>query len=416
MLLLGAAFGLALAACFTGEGTIGAICTEDTQCGLDQACRTGVCGLCKDGEVQPGELCFGPSSEELAFGEVTDLFTVDYNRDGAPELAAIINDDCGGLGGQCWNIRFLVPDLDGDFESFVVNEGNVPGYVPKATTGNFDGNGVPDILLVVVPLDPTLDPSQLAVLSDFPDALTSIDIDVVIHARSLEAADLDGNGFDDILISAEEDQTLVLIPSTGSGFGQQRVLISDPAPRLTTPVDMDGDGDLDLVIGSAFEGTVGVDLNDGDANFTPQPRVTLGSGPVGIAALTTADFDGDGTLDVAAIALPPDESGAPILSILRGLGNGMLEPLTELPGGELPIELLAEDINADGLVDLMVADLLEDRLPVFLNRGGSFPDVIGVDVAAAPASLLRADFDFDDVPDLVVGNANGVISIVRSEN
>jgi hypothetical protein len=254
------------------------------------------------------------------------------------------------------------------------------------------------------------------VLYDFPAAGNSTDVDVAIHARSLEAADLDGNGLDDLLIGAEEANTLVFIPSTGTGFGTERVLVSDPAPRLAPPVDMDGDGDLDLIIGSELAGTVGVDLNDGNANFAPQARQQVGGGGLAVTAVATADFDDDGNLDVVALGASGDGVTAPVVAVYRGLGNGQLELLEDLPGGELPVGVLAEDLNFDGQIDIVVADLLEDKLPIFINRGGSFPDQVGIDVAAAPLTLLRGEFDLDGFADLVFGNANGVISVVRSEN
>lgn len=417
--MLAALLGLGLGACFTGAETVGAICFDDSQCGVGQACRTGVCGLCRDGEVQPGELCFAPSAEELVFGEVTDLLGFDYNRDGSEELFAVVNNDCGVMDGgmRCWDLYFVLPDADepGNFEAIDLDESTSPGSVPKATLANFDGDDASDLVFAVVPLDPTIDPSQLAVVRNFPENVTPESIDVAIHARSLVAGDLDGNGLDDLVLGAEEAQTLVIVPSTGSSFGTQRVLVSDFGPRLADPTDMDDDGDLDLLIGSGIVGTIGVDLNDGNANFTPQPRFEFGEG-YGVTSLVTADFDGDAVPDIAGLAIAPDLAAPSRLVVLRGLGNGRLELLAELPGGELPLELLAEDINGDGLVDLLVADLLEDKLPVFLNRGGSFPDQLGVDVAAGPVSLLRGDFDYDSTIDLVVGNANGVISVVRSEN
>ncbi len=418
LLMLGAVLGLVLGACFTGVATLGGICTADDQCGVGQTCTNAVCGMCKDGAVQAGEICFGPSSEEFAFGEVTDLLSIDIDFDGQNDLLAVVNDDCAGAGGQCWNVQVLLPDPDGsgDFETFALYEVNLPGRVPEMVVANFDGVGPPDIAAVIVPLDIADDNSQLAVLHDFPMAGTSVDIDIPVFARSLEAADLDGNGLDDLIVGSAYSNTLVIIPSTGAGFGIQQVLISDFGPRLATPVDMDGDGDLDLVLGSAIGATVGIDLNDGNGNFTPQPRQQLGAG-VSVEVVATADFDGDGNLDLVALASPTEINPAPaVIAVYRGLGNGQLELLQMLPGGEYPIDVLTDDINMDGLPDIVIADLFEDKLPVFLNRAGSFPDRVEIDVAAVPVALLRDDFDFDGVDDLVIGSANAVISVVRSEN
>jgi hypothetical protein len=326
----------------------------------------------------------------------------------------VVTDDCGGLGGECWDLRVLLLD-NGDFEAFEFFTDNVPGRVPKAVLGNFDGDDVPDFAAAVVPFDAMADQSQVAVLYNFPEPMASSDVDVAVFAHSLEAADLDGNGLDDLLIGAEVSNTLVFVPSTGNGFGTERVIITDPTPRLAPPVDMDGDGDLDLIVASEVQATVGVDLNDGDAQFTPQTRQELGPG-LAITALASADFDADGNGDVVVVAVSADGVTGPVVAVFRGLGNGLLEPLVTHPGGELPVDVLAEDINLDGEPDIIVADLLEDKLPVFINRGGNFPDQIGIDVAAAPVTMLRGDFDRDSFADLVIGNANGVISVVRSEN
>jgi hypothetical protein len=419
-LALGSSLGLVLGACFTGEATLGAICNDDSQCGVDQTCTNAVCGMCRDGERQVGELCFVPSSEEIVFGEVADLLAIDLDRDGHTEMVAVVNDDCDGEGGLCWDLHILLL-ADGDFEAFEVFLEPVGGRVPKVALGNFDGDEVLDVVAAAIPFDAATmmevdNAAAVAVLYDFPSPMISMDVSAGIRVRSLEAGDLDGNGLDDLLIGSEVGNTLAFIPSTGIGFGTELLIVSDPAPRLTKPVDMDGDGDLDLIIGSEALGTVGVDLNNGNAQFSPQPRQQLDGG-LGVTSVATADFDTDGNLDVVAIGLPPEEVFTPpVVVVYRGLGNGLLEPLVALPGGEFPVDVLAEDINHDGLPDIVVADLLEDKLPTYINRGGTFPDQVGIDVAAAPLTLARGTFDPDEFADLVIGNANGVISVVRSEN
>jgi hypothetical protein len=134
--------------------------------------------------------------------------------------------------------------------------------------------------------------------------------------------------------------------------------------------------------------------------------------------LATADFDRDGNMDVVVFVAAPfnqTEITAEV-RVYRGLGDGALELDVILPGGEFPISGLAADVNFDGWPDIVVADIQEDKLPVHINRGGSFPDIVGIDVAAAPRALMFEDFDLDDIPDLVIGNANGVVAVVPSEN
>lgn len=417
-------------ACFDGLGTVGAICFADNQCGLDQRCVNSVCGLCSDRTVQPGELCFGNSSEENVFGEVSDLVAFDPEGDGQfPLLTAVVNNNCQDpplqgpptMGGPtCWGLFILTIADDGDFETLVPIGTNNDGRVPQMATGNFDGNSEFDVAIAISPNDPLVDPSQIAVLHDFPNEANALAIDISVVPRTLHSADLDGDGLDDLLVGGEVSSSLALFIATpGVGFETERLLVTDLAPRPAPPVDMDNDGDLDVVLVSQTGATVGVDLNNGSGNFSAGARLDVGSGAgSGLVPtdLATADFDGDGLLDVVVFASAVMDGLSSEVVVYRGLGDGTLEETARLPGGEFPVSGLAEDLNFDGWPDIVIADVGEDKLPVYLNRGGEFPDLVQIDVAAAPRTLMREDFDFDNIPDLVVGSANGVIAVVPSEN
>jgi hypothetical protein len=414
-----------LGACFDGIGAVGAICRSDDHCGLDQRCVNSVCGLCNDREIQPGELCFGTSRAESVFGEVSDLLAFDPEGDGFPLLAAVVNNNCAPppmqgpptFGGpSCWGLYVLTIDDEGDFETQTPLGTNQDGRVPQMAIGNFDGNDKFDLAIAISPNDPLIDASQIAILHDFPSP-QSFNLNVSVIPRTLHAADLDGDGIDDLLIGGQVSSSLALFISTpGVGFGTERLLVTDITPRPAAPVDMDNDGDLDIVLVSQMGGTVGVNLNNGTGNFTPRARLEVGA-QLEPMDLDTADFDGDGFLDVVVFAPALLNSGvASEVVVYRNLGNGELEEYVRLPGGELPTTGIAADVNFDGWPDIVIADLGEDRLPVYINREGSFPDRVHVKVAAAPRTIMREDFDFDHIPDLVVGSANGVIAVVPSEN
>jgi hypothetical protein len=433
ILLAAGLTGSFLAACFEGSGLVGAVCYADNQCGLEQTCVNSICGLCNNRFVDPGELCFGASSEENVFGEVTDLLAYDPEGDDfAPLLIATVNNNCAALpmtgpptadGEACWQVFGLIIDeADGDFEVVTLLETDVnSGRVPQATTGNFDGESTMDFALAIFPSDPLIDQSQLVVAHNLAlgdqDPVV-IELDISVRAKSLHAADLNGDGLDDLLIGGEASSSLVeLIAQPGIGFENERLqVIADATPRPAPPIDMDDDGDLDVVLVSPFDRTVSVYRNDGNGNLAVGQRTDLGThAPLDLAL---ADFDQDGMLDVAVFVVPEDPNAAlvPEVRVFRGLGDGNLELDQTLPGGELPISGLAADINSDGWPDIVVADFFEDKLPVHINRNGSFVDMVRIDVSAGPRALMSADFDFDSIPDLVVGNGNGVVAVVPSEN
>jgi hypothetical protein len=430
-ILLAAGLAGSLAACFEGAGLVGAVCYADNQCGTGQTCVNSTCGLCNNLVVDPGELCFGNSSEENVFGEVSDLLAYDPEGDGIGSLViATVNNNCQPFpmtappavdGPACWAVFALVIDDTGDFELTNLFEQIGDGRIPQATTGNFDGESTRDLALAIFPNDPLIDQSQLVVahnlaLGDEPAVV--IELDISVRAKSLHAADLNGDGLDDLLIGGEASSSLVqLLALPGIGFQNERILaLPDTTPRPAPPADMDGDGDLDIVLISPLDQTLSVYRNDGNGNISVVQRVSLDThAPLDLAL---ADFDKDGAQDVVVFTVPQDpNAGLPSeVRVFRGLGDGNLELAQTLPGGELPISGLATDVNFDGWPDIVVADFLEDKLPVHINRGGSFIDVVTIDVASAPRALMSEDYDHDSIPDLIVGNANGVVAGVPSEN
>jgi hypothetical protein len=432
-ILLAAGLAGSLAACFEGTGLVGAVCYADNQCGVEQTCVNSVCGLCNSRVVDPGELCFGTSSEENVFGEVTDLLAYDPEGDGyAPLLIATVNNNCapppmtgppGMDGPACWQVFGLVIDeTDGDFEVVSLLDDQIgDGRIPQASTGNFDGESTMDLALAIFPNDPLIDQSQLVVAHNLAlgeDEPVVIELDISVRAKTLHAADLNGDGLDDLLIGGEATSSLVVLMALpGIGFENERLqVISDNAPRPAPPIDVDDDGDLDVVLVSPIDKTVSVYRNDGNGALTVVQRVDLGTHvPLDLAL---ADFNQDGAPDVAVFLIPEgnDPNLVSEVRVFRGLGDGNLELEQTLTGGELPISGLAADVNSDGWPDIVVADFLEDKLPVHINRNGTFVDLVSIDVAAGPRALMYEDYNFDSIPDLVVGNGNGVVAAVPSEN
>lgn len=137
-------------------------------------------------------------------------------------------------------------------------------------------------------------------------AWTKITIDAAFTgARSVDAADIDGDGDLDILGAAATDDTIAWWENTaGDGSAWTKVTIDTAftTARNVDAADVDGDGDLDI-LGTAFgggpigwwENTAG----NGSAWSTMKPiSVNLD----GARSVYAVDMDGDGDLDVLGAA------------------------------------------------------------------------------------------------------------------
>jgi hypothetical protein len=215
--------------------------------------------------------------------------------------------------------------------------------------------------------------------------------------ESVAFGDVNGDGFADALVTSIEINSL---------SSMTQVLLNDGTGRLTNCVqtlnhfymsgnalgDLDGDSDLDLIVG----GGAGCEVwfNDGTGHFT-KSGLSLGSSTGG-SAVGLADFDGDGDLDAA--------TGAVVL-----LNDGHGSFVESQPLGGVGAVMAAADLNDDGFPDLVfgVSSGRPTNQAIWFNDGtGHFTDTwqsLGADVR----SVLVGDLDGDGHSDLLVATGSG---------
>jgi hypothetical protein len=230
---------------------------------------------------------------------------------------------------------------------------------------------------------------------------------------AISVGDLNHDGKPDLVVTSGADNTIIVL--LGQGDGNFNPASGSPItvgtfPQAAKIADVNNDGLLDLVIANAKDNTVSILLGNGDGTFTPASGspVPVGGFPFFLAV---ADFNGDGNADVAATN--QDDS---TLSILLGNGDGTFTPAAGSPISSLsynPGPVVAGDFNADGVVDLAVANFTPlvpgtagDVVILLGNGDGTFnqapqsPITVGVD----PFALAVADFNQDGKSDLAVDN------------
>lgn len=183
--------------------------------------------------------------------------------------------------------------------------------------------------------------------------------------------------------------------------------------------DCDKDGDLDLFTGGG--GNFGAEnsgnfqnllyINDGKGNFTLK-RGALPVSNTNCAVAVPIDYDGDGNLDlfIGSRSVPQNYGVDPSSFILHNDGNGNYKDVTKtIAPALLSIGMVTAadfvDINADGKNELIITgDWMYTH--VFSNNGKTFEEIkTGLeDLFGWWQAMAIADVDKDGDEDLILGN------------
>lgn len=184
--------------------------------------------------------------------------------------------------------------------------------------------------------------------------------------------------------------------------------------------DFNGDGKLDLA-GLRSSGTVSVLTGLGGGEFSSTLIDTsVSANPT---AFAMADFDRNGTLDL----LISDDS-TDSLHLYSGDGDGTFTAsgAPVFVGGDFdPVSIALGDLDSDTRLDAVTANSADDSIGVFLwdNDAGAFVLDQTYDVGAAPADVVLADFNRDELLDVatvdsgddqvtvIKGNADGTLEV-----
>ncbi len=242
----------------------------------------------------------------------------------------------------------------------------------------------------------------------------------------LAVGDVNGDGRDDLFVcqSVGLPNRLLVQEETGRFVDRTREAgldLLDPANSALL-VDLDNDGDQDLVLACPFR--VLWFANDGRGRFRLQFRYDTPTGDS--HALSALDFDGDGDLDIYFTVGDGPDPEAPFVyfdatngganylfrnDISSETGKWKFTDVIEQVGltrdqNRHSLAAAWEDFDNDGDLDLYVAN---DYGPntLYRNDGGRFVDITleaGVEDPGSGMSVSWADFDHDGWMDLYVAN------------
>lgn len=386
-------------------------------------------------------LAIGRDALAVSVGDINDdgLLDVVVSKPSEPEVLCGFGDGTLGFsaqtplslpgGGTAFNLAILDANRDGAEDLVVADTGlsrlvmfsganggvnassevcalDVPGTPGAVTSGDLNGDGLDDLVVsafnankyvVITDIEP---PVAAGAGQAATCAYTSIDVNLPARPSLAKVGDVTGDGNNDIVCCLAFNATLAVVPGTGGNqFEELFALDSTGLPLRPFIGDFDQNGRDDVAALSGLGDRVNLWLASETGRL--QGARSYSSSLPTAAWLEGADFDGDGDKEVVTGSMAATE-----LSILGG--DGALDVEFTFDTGLNVYQLKAGDLDGDGLDDLIVGVAGGVKILHNTSTPGNYsftlipiwPFVIGS--GDYPFGMEVVDYDGDQDLDLIV--------------
>jgi gliding motility-associated-like protein len=241
-------------------------------------------------------------------------------------------------------------------------------------------------------------------------------------ARYVSLADMDGNGWLDIVVPSFNLSAVGVFLNSGTGTVSTSFTLTGSFTTGMGPIgvatgDLDGDGKPDIVTSNDLGSSVSVfrntSTNINAVSFAGKQDYDV-SAPNQVFNVALADIDNDGKLDIIAGRDAGVNSKVVLLRNTSTVGNISFAAAVEIAGPNAPWTIAPGDLNGDGLTDFVVGAGGGSATEIFaytkLSSGGALTNLgtTQLNVSQANIAIGLADLNGDGKPDVISGTRDAV--------
>jgi hypothetical protein len=242
---------------------------------------------------------------------------------------------------------------------------------------------------------------------------------ILLNGSGVAAGDIDGDGWCDVYLCGLDGRNRLYRNLGHWKFEDITETAGVACPNLAATgaalVDLDGDGDLDLVVNS-FGGGTHVFFNDGKGHFTEARSFPVLNPGKGGMSLALGDFDGDGYLDLyvanyrtsGLMDMPNAQFSLRVVNGRQVVERVNGRPVTDPDLANRFSVNARGNIDENGEADVLYRNERGTNFIPIAFTSGAFLDEDGRPLATPPydwgLSVMFRDLNGDGLPDLYVCN------------